>query len=784
MEIDLEARRVRISVGELAGFAMAPQFPTGQRAGRWRLAAGTEWHQSIQQQSLAAAPAEVRVEVSIQAVIPLEGWQVHVSGRIDEVSTQADAQVFREIKTVRMALPADTDELRARFPSYFNQLSLYLELARQLPDWSPAQLRGELVFVDLDDGFTQNVPLDPGESTHRHQLQTAELARFLRLRTEARDSHGQLTLAPPFPEWRPGQEETFSALRNSRPRARILLFEAPTGFGKTGLAIAHALESLKAGRISRVIILTGKSSGQEPILAQLARMIPSGSGLRYLQMRNRAELSLQDAALRDPQEMRRRWREAGLRLESFFSGATVTPAELRAVGEQQGMDPHALAQALLALADIWIGDYNYLFSPGSAGVFADVIGFDPAQSLLIVDEVHNLPSRVAGAWSQRFDATQWHLLATELSRLAWPADFVRSVSNFAALLDGLHPADSLDYAPDRELRLALQEIAEHILQRPLPWEEASEIALDLLWNVPAATAALANELISILSWAPARGVWASTCLDASAETGPRLLQFAEVLAMSATLQPLDDLSRKLGLPLAGTAEACGTTAFVGADAPWREGAYRVAIDARVDTRFQRRRESLGTTARTVAEFAEGQPAPVVVFFSSYRYAEDVSRLIEWEAPHIRVALQPRGLSLPEQEPFLAESLLTAHALFLILGSSFSEGIDLLGGRIERAMVVGPALPELNAVQEAIRQAHRQSGAPDPFRSTYQIPGMTRIHQALGRLVRAPGQRAEILLHGSRFAEPAYYDLLRPEFQTNVVLRSRGDWIAWLAGSQQ
>ncbi len=783
MDLNLEEKTARINVGELAGFALAPRFMEGTPTGQWRLTAGMEWHKTLQNKAVAAAPSgHVRTEVPITATWPLENWQVRISGRIDEVDSTAGAVCFREIKTVRMSLPADPEDLRERFPEYFNQLSIYVALSQVLPEWSQQTVRGELVFLDLDDGFTQNIALDPGEAEHRHRLQLAEFGKFLRLRAESHHSHARLVLKAPFAQWRPGQAEAADALRTAPEKGNVVLFEAPTGFGKTGLALAYALEALQTGRVSRVVLLTGKSSGQEPIVSQLSRSVGEASGLRFLQMRNRNELSTPGAgADRNPHSMRERWRETGLRLEDLFEGATVSPESLRRQGERFDLDPHSLARALLALADIWIGDYNYLFSPGSAGVFVDVIGFDPRQTLLIIDEAHNLASRVAGAWSHRFEAAEWHLLASEIAQLDWPAGCVRAVRHFAEYLDALRPCNDLDHTHYLEGKSALRAVAEHVAQTPLRWEEASEFAVDALWKTPAAATALENSLIAMLAWVPAPGIWSLTCLDAAAEIGPRLQQFGQVVAMSATLSPISDLCPRLGLADPHPGNAPGAPVFVEAQAPWRDNAYRVAIDARVDTRFHHRERSMRTTAQTVIEFSAGQPAPIAAFFSSYRYAEDVARLIEWEAPHVRVSVQPRGLSLPEQEMFLEECLLTAHVLFLILGSSFSEGIDQLGGRVTRAMVVGPALPEVNAVQEAIRKSRHDRGEKDAFRSAYQLPGMTRIHQALGRLVRAPGQRADILLHDRRFAEPGYFNLLRPEFQTASILRDQNAWEAWCEG---
>ena len=181
---------------------------------------------------------------------------------------------------------------------------------------------------------------------------------------------------------------------------------------------------------------------------------------------------------------------------------------------------------------------------------------------------------------------------------------------------------------------------------------------------------------------------------------------------------------------------------------------------------------------------QGRPrasSALAVFFPSYAYAEAIAQEIAANAPALRVALQPKLRDLAAQTAWVDEALRSNDALFLVLGSSFAESIDALGGRVTHAMVVGPALPEVNAVQRArLADAARARLARDAaFRRVYQIPGMTKVNQALGRLVRAPGQRARVLLHCRRFLEPGYADLLAPEYQHGVPILDDDGLAAWL-----
>jgi Rad3-related DNA helicase len=252
-----------------------------------------------------------------------------------------------------------------------------------------------------------------------------------------------------------------------------------------------------------------------------------------------------------------------------------------------------------------------------------------------------------------------------------------------------------------------------------------------------------------------------------------LSSYGQAVLTSATFGPPEFFLAACGL---NPAQAH----WIVAHAPWRDGAYDVAVDARVDTRQRSRERFFALTAETVRHFAGGQPRPIAVFFPSYDYAETIRTYIEAVDAGLRVAMQPRGVDLAAQTEFLDESLLTAHAIFLVLGGSFAEGIDRLGGEVERVMVVGPAVSEPNALNKA-RQAHFEQTmeAGEAFRRTYLAPGILKVAQALGRLVRAPGHHAKVLLHCRRFAEPATDSLLPEEYRHGQVLRRDQDLLEWL-----
>lgn len=751
------------------------------------MAVGSQWHQTLQArvatETGGAAGSTAEFEVPLTGALRAGDWTLHLSGRLDQILTTPAGVFFREVKSVRQALPHDEADLWRDYPTYFAQLATYLYLARLVDPWREKTVCGELVFVDIDEGISQSVPIDDREIDAVVEARKAILQRFLEARADALSRRQQLTFTPPFSTLRPGQAETRARLRHLAARHRLILFEAPTGYGKTGTLLEYALERLREGLFDRVLYLTGKSTGQLQVAKQLQAMLGDEAGVRFLQMRNRSEHAMPELPpdYFDRRAQAARWEEAALDPAALFEGATLPLAAIKRIGRTHRVEPHAISRALLPHAEIWIGDYNYAFAPRIRQVFGEVPGFRPEQTLLIIDEAHNLADRVADSLSGRLEAADAHAVGGQLQILGWPGRFVRAVRNLAAFLDNLQPAEAL--ADDEHFEGAglLREIARKIDGTPLPWEDLDAFSLDWLWELPAFARGLESEHLDYLSWSPRRGIWAHTCLDAGPEIAPILREFGQSVLMSATLQPIAALRPRLGLrPEAGDAEGAELEAM----APWREGAYRVAIDARVDTRFRARERSYPVTAATIAEATEGLAAPIVVFFSSYNYAQRVSQYLERIAPFLRLAMAPRRMDLAAQTAFIEEALLAAHAIFLVLGTGFTEGIDLLGGRVNRAIVVGPALPEVNAVTRAGLAARQDLGRDAAFREVFQIPAMTKINQALGRLVRGPGQSADILLHGKRFTEAAYQDLLAPAYRTDVVLRSPEAIAEWFRGEER
>ena len=776
MQISLSERKVSLSVREFAEFKPGPSYTVYTRTGRWRAELGQSWHRQLQARAQDEYD-EADFEVSITGAWLHRDWTVQLQGRIDQVVKEAGTVILREIKTINASLPSSDEELRADYRSYFNQLAAYHMLAELSPDYRNTTIRSELVFIDIADGVTQVVTMG-SEAQDIFQAQLECLYSFIQHRWMAHGRLRRTQFRPPFKKFRDGQQQTRKSLENLN-QSGSLLFEAPTGFGKTGIILEFAMNRLRDGRVDRVIYLTGKSTGQLQVIRQLTDMLEEGDGLNYFQLRNRAEHAIasplhtcdeKGGCLRDIEE---RWAQAGIAPMLLYENGTIGLERIREMGRISGVCPFEISRAALPFAEFWICDYNYIFSPRSSGVLFNQPGFDPGRTLLLIDEAHNLPGRASDAWSCRYTLDDALAVLAELQFAGVPATLSAAFENWIRFLESLKQIDRLDLASEYELADTLNALSDKLLQSRLKSESFSSMAWEKLWSCLDIKNTLERPALENLLWSPADGCLNLTCLSAAPEIAATIARFGQTVLMSATLSPTDLFLTSCGLDGA-------PTEYLEAQTEWRKDAYRVAIDLRVDTRFRTRSRYFHETAQTIAVMRGFSEGPVAVFFPSYRYADSVSKQLEATHPGLLIAMQPRGINLGEQSHFIEDALDHSDILLLVLGSGFAESIDLLGGRVTHAVVVGPALPEVNAEQKARMEDRSHLSQAEAFRQVYQVPAIMKINQALGRLVRAPGQHANVLLHCRRFAEPAYQPLLAPDYRTTTPIKTEESLRHWLA----
>jgi len=242
------------------------------------------------------------------------------------------------------------------------------------------------------------------------------------------------------------------------------------------------------------------------------------------------------------------------------------------------------------------------------------------------------------------------------------------------------------------------------------------------------------------------------CLDPSRQIRQALKRGASVVFFSATLTPIDYFRDLLG------GQRGDDTLVLDSPFPQKNLALLVADD--VDTTFRRRESTHGTVAEAIAAAVQPHLGNYMVYFPSYRYLDQVHIHFRLAHPGVRTLVQTARMSEAQKEDFLAvfdadnEETVVG---FAVMGGIFGEGIDLMGERLVGAVVVGVGLPQICLERDLIRR-HFDERDIAGFEYAYTYPGMNRVLQAAGRVIRSDEDRGVVLLIDRRFGQERYAEL--------------------------
>ena len=576
-------------------------------------------------------------------------------------------------------------------------------------------------------------------------------------------------LSVPFPyrEAREGQKDMMSAVYTAVKQGEELFAVAPTGTGKTMAVLFPALRAMGHGYTGKLFYLTSKNTSARAACDAARLLCEKGMRLRALHLvakermcdsrsergecgachRRAGAKKMLSAALRDLLDRRL---------------PVVDEEALSLTARENGVCPYRLAVAYSKYADLVFGDYFFVFDPAATpeGLFPK-----DGECFFLVDEAHNLPDRAREMYSGILDTAFF-----ENALAVFADDGERNV-----ILKRLYRGfvKTVDHLLRDELRRA---------------EDGKAYGFARSSNFPAAFRLLLEESVSVLTarriaaTAPAakekRGVLLSLtgflerldaydsrfltyaqredesrtlrffCIDPSERLGNRLSLGRGAVFFSATLTPLE-YYRAL---IAGNRRSVK----IEVPSPFESGALCVGILDKISVRASARAESLPEIARIIITAMKPRRGNYMVFCPSYDYMEAVAKAFRALTPKTPVAVQKRGMTTAEREAFLANFKEDGEGYFVgfcVSGGIFSEGVDLVGRRLIGTIVVGVGLPSISAERELIASYYGDLyGEGKEY--AYLYPGLNRILQAAGRVIRREEDRGIAVLIDDRLRDEA------------------------------
>ncbi len=769
-----------------------------------RALAGTRGHQRVQK----SRPDGYQKEVPIYYDVETSEFILRIQGRIDGLIDAPEEVALEEIKTVQDSWDGNADPLhwaQAKFYGFIyahnhalKKIALRLTYLN-LESGEMTEFRDLFSIADLSSFFEETTAIYLEWIGERHRW------------CEERDRSIE-RLEFPFPCYREGQRELAVAAYRALARGGRLFVEAATGIGKTMSVLFPALKALGEGKLERVFYLTARTVGRAVAEKAFSDLEQAGLCLRRVTLTAKEKLCVREGVRCDmstcPFAVGYYERVKPAMREALNHGRITRPA-LEEVATSHQVCPFELSLDVSSWVDAIVCDYNYVFDPRV--YLRRHFGEGDRDYGFLVDEAHNLPDRAREMFSaqlrseeveevQRVIQKALPRCAKTLRRLTLAlrklcgshsgrADSVQATKGAGELglfvsepsrsnpqvgrkpeLEPNHTREEGVYT-SQELPAQLMPLLEGALKEAEVWLAQNQPAvfreelLQLYFRLHSfrRTAELYDErYVTILQ--PDSGQVRLFCLDPSYLLRQALERGKAAIFFSATLTPIDYYRSLIG----GSPE----DPLLQLPSPFAPENLAVLVQDRVRTHWKARRETLEEVAQAIGALVEGRRGNYLVYFPSYQYLTDVRERFERRYPSVRMLAQHTGMTEGERETFLGafssehdETLVG----FAVMGGVFGEGIDLAGERLIGAVIVGVGLSQLCVERDLIRD-YFQARTGAGFDYAYTFPGMNRVLQAIGRVIRSERDRGIVLLIDTRFAEPRYRRLF-PEWWKPQLVRT-------------
>ncbi|MDI9246345.1 ATP-dependent DNA helicase [Marinobacter sp. CHS3-4] len=570
----------------------------------------------------------------------------------------------------------------------------------------------------------------------------------------------------PFPEFRPQQRPLSETVYKNAVRNHYLLLEAPTGLGKTLGTLFPSLKAMPAANQDRLFYLTSRNTTRQVAREAIERLATSQTGTLKLRT---LELVAKDHACEHPDKachgddcpLAKGFFD---RLPDARQAAATHPdildqKALASIAADHQICPYFLAQEMARWCDLVIADVNRMFD--QSALLHALTRQNDWKAGLLIDEAHNLVDRARGMYSVTL--SQKRLLRI---RKQAPKPLKPAMNGVARAWQSLLKND----APDGGKEHGKPPVTLHHLPATLTMALARMVSAisDYLVDHPP-DLALQELLFESLAFTKLAEVFGDHSLAELARPrrgdaqlsiqnlipadflAPRFESAQSTLLFSATLSPGEYYRDLLGLP--------EQTRFKSLPGPFNADQLTVHFTPDISTRKPDREGSLEPIAELIARQYRERPGNYLAFFSSFDYLEKVRAAVASSAPDIPQRAQRPGMSAEERQSFLEDfNEGNQSVAFAVLGGIFSEGIDLPGDRLIGAFVATLGLPPFDHWHEVLRQRLDQR-FQQGYAYTYLIPGLQKVAQAAGRVIRTPTDRGVIWLIDDRFVRPDVRKLL-------------------------
>ncbi|AYE34160.1 ATP-dependent DNA helicase [Clostridium septicum] len=757
---------IRESVRGIIEYILRKGHLDDRYTGKSRALEGTLAHQKLQL-SNEKIYSNYKKEVRLEYTFNIEDALLKVEGRADGIIIEDNKVIIEEIKSTMKNLTfidEDYNELhwaQAKFYSYIYlmqnnlskisiRLSYYNIETNEVKSFDKKFILEELIeFVD----YIVN-----------------EYSRWIKIKGNLQLERDKsiYKLDFPFQFYRKGQRELAVNCYNTIKEKGVLYAQAPTGIGKTMSTIFPAVKALGNGMGSRIIYLTAKTITRTVAEEAFNKLKGKGLNFRSITLTSKEKICFQEKVSCNPDECKYAVnyfsKVNDIIYEMLSNENKFTRDVVERYARKYDICPFELSLDLSSWCDGVICDYNYAFDPRVRlkRFFED----DIKNNIILVDEGHNLVDRAR----EMFSAELYKSRILEVSKLikGTSPKFYKALSSvnkeFIKIRKQVQELEENSMYQKEEfrdlyklLRIVLKEGDEYLITS-IGTANYNEV-LDLYFDIRSFVSIselYSNEYVTIVELDKSEVKVKLFCVNPSKNLSMIVRQSYSTIIFSATLTPLtyyidllggNEDSYRMKLPSPFDSEKFKTYAYP------------------LNMRYSMREKNIDNVCRLIRDFINKIQGNYMAFLPSYSYLNKVyNRYVELYGEEGTVC-QGDTLSEEDREKFINNFREKNKIIaFCVVGGIFSEGIDLPGDMLIGSIVVGVGFPKISKEGDIIKDYYEENG----FDYAYVYPGINKVLQAAGRVIRTEEDEGSLLLIDDRYFTNKYRALLPSEWDVKKI----------------
>ena len=715
-------------------------------------------HQKVQK----SRPQTYQPEVAISHQLETDRFILTISGRMDGVYSQPDRIIIEEIKTTSRA--PDYYE-QHEVPLHWGQVKTYAYMYAAQHELD--EIDAQLVYYQIDSGRIQEI---------KRSFASPELEAFVRQLAEHYLDWAQtivnwstvrkasiLALEFPYSAYRPGQRAMAVAVYRTIKNEGQHLIQAATGIGKTMAAVFPAVKAIGEEICSKIFYLTARTTGRAIAEKTLDDLRANGLKIKSLTLTAKDKVCFNPDSACHPDECeyaKGHYDRVGEALTHIFQQDAFTRTVILEAAEKYQVCPFEFSLELSLWSDVIICDYNYAFDPR---VFLRrFFQEENGDYAFLIDEAHNLVDRSREMFSA--EIFKQPLLDVRRAIKTDLPHIFRCLGKINARLvkarkqceeSGLSRAEKA--APENLFPLLRQFL--HITERWLAKNFKTayrEALLDLYFAISGfmrVADQYDDSYVTCYEKIKADLKVKLFCIDPSQHLNQALNRCLAAVFFSATMTPIVYFKAILGC------EDNANQMMI--PSPFPQENLGIFVSDRISTLYRHRDRTKSEVLQPILSLIAQKKGNYLLFFPSYAYMQMIYELFLIQRPQTDVIVQTPGMPESEREEFLerfAQDNPDTLVGFAVMGGIFGEGIDLVGKRLCGAVIVGVGLPAVCLENDLIRNYFNTTQHAG-FEYAYLYPGVNRVLQACGRVIRTENDRGVVLLIDQRYSTHRYKSLL-------------------------